>query len=327
MLGEGLGLRVGTVLKLHPGHVDRALMVRDHSQHEGDIRVGMAHALHHGFIHGRLVCRGGRASGLIGCGRHGGVPGVFAGGGRRADAARSHRSVRAVRVVGMRCPFGGVPRRAFRAIEGAVKTPIAADEQDERDGQPGRDALQRLLQLRQEVWLAGMRAATRHVFAVERHLPVCVALVVPDVDDMPFYEKGVPSLAWKFADPYSMPRNVSIDILTARPKFKPFEQAETYRAERVCVVTAKRDFLPRDVEVTADLVAELPNASPRLLAGAAKACLSVTLTDDEAAEAATYPLAMVAMVFRKGWAPSKSSRCSAACGNPISLMQRAPCPR
>lgn len=151
--------------------------------------------------------------------------------------------------------------------------------------------------------------------------------MVPDVDDMPFYEKGVPSLAWKFADPYSMPRNVSIDILTARPKFKPFEQAETYRAERVCVVTAKRDFLPRDVEVTADLVAELPNASPRLLAGAAKACLSVTLTDDEAAEAATYPLAMVAMVFRKGWAPSKSSRCSAACGNPISLMQRAPCPR
>ncbi len=151
-----------------------------------------------------------------------------------------------------------------------------------------------------------MRAATRRVFEVERHLPVCVALVVPDADDMPFYEKALRPLAWRFADPFSIPSNVSIDILTSRSKSKPFEQAETYRAERVFVVSAKREFLPRDFEVTADLVAELPRASPRLLAGAARACLSVALTDDEAAEAATYPLAMVAMVFRKGRAPRKS---------------------
>lgn len=41
-LGEGVGLRVGSVLKAHPGHIDRASLVRNHSLHESDIRIGMA---------------------------------------------------------------------------------------------------------------------------------------------------------------------------------------------------------------------------------------------------------------------------------------------
>lgn len=43
---------IGTILKLNPRHIHWALMVQCHAQHKGDVRIGMACAAHHRFLHG-----------------------------------------------------------------------------------------------------------------------------------------------------------------------------------------------------------------------------------------------------------------------------------
>lgn len=162
------------------------------------------------------------------------------------------------------------------------------------------DDMKKLKDLARAIALGQMRAATREVPQVSRHhMPVCVGTVAPS-ENLFAFEIAIRALAWPRSDTYGLPLHVGVHVIASADDCKRAEKDGFWLRERLFVLVPARRFLPQGFEATADLVVEIGPPSPRLVAGAARRCLGIHLSDAEAEEAASYPLDALTKAFRLG---------------------------
>lgn len=170
------------------------------------------------------------------------------------------------------------------------------------------DDMRKLKDLARAVALGQMKAATRSVPQVARHdMPVCVGIVVP-TESLFAFELALRSLAWPRSDTYGLPMQVGVHVFASHDECKRAEKDGFWLKERLFVLVPSRGLLPRGFEAVADLVAEIGAPSPRLIAGAARQCLGIRLSEAEAEEAACYPLESLSKAFRPGRKPGRALR-------------------
>jgi cell division protease FtsH len=168
------------------------------------------------------------------------------------------------------------------------------------------DDMKKLKDLARAVALGQMKAATRPVPQVARHdMPVCVGIVAP-TESLSAFELALRRLAWPRSDTYGLPMHVGVHVFASHDESRRAEKDGFWLKERLFVLVPSRGLLPHGFEAVADLVAEIGAPSPRLIAGAARQCLGIRLSEAEAEEAASYPLDSLSKAFRSGRTPARA---------------------
>lgn len=141
--------------------------------------------------------------------------------------------------------------------------------------------------------------------AFKRSLPMVVAFLLPKDVDWTLYETAAQFVAYKHADTDEAGHRDTIVLATsdgtAGSKRLTIKQiAEMQIAKRVLVLADRQGSLPEKFDLIADQVVKVEPHTPRHVKAAVKVCLGKSISDEQAAEIAQYPLAEINLALRAG---------------------------
>lgn len=149
----------------------------------------------------------------------------------------------------------------------------------------------------------GIMRACRAIPQFRLQKPVVVGIIVPDGADMEAYQSGV-EYATHGASMLGGSGNRSEVIVRAASFRKRADDGELSKAlakkPRVVVLAENDACIPDDLRLAADAVIQVDPVLPRHVRAAAKLCLDLTVTSEQAEFIATVPLPVIVSALRRG---------------------------
>lgn len=166
----------------------------------------------------------------------------------------------------------------------------------------------------------GIVRACRAIPQFRLQKPVVLGIIVPDGADMGAYQSGV-EYATHGASMLGGGGNHSEVIVRTANFRKRADDGELSKAlakkPRVVVLAENDACIPDDLRLAADAVIQVDPIQPRHIRAAAKLCLDLTVTSEQAEFIATVPLPVIVSALRRGRPVAKA----------IEMMKKATMPK